>query len=111
MSAQPLFEIVPAGNESHAVGAIEAAVIDTLASLQEAGMLVGKYRAIGETLKHSARAVDRGLQAQKLTVATTQMTKQLFETLDKLPEPKLERGGAFDSLAEVIESLTKAALA
>ncbi|ALD74576.1 hypothetical protein [Trueperella pyogenes] len=105
-----LFEIAPQEPSRDTPGAIESAVIETLTELAAAGRLSGKYKAIGEALKHTAKAIDRGLAQGKVSVATAQLTKQLYETLEKLPEPQVETGSAFDTLEATISALTLEAL-
>lgn len=108
MSQQALFDIgTPPDNEP---GAIETSILDTVKELEEADLLHGKIQATCVTLIHSARAVDRQLANGKLTVAATQMTKQILESLEKLPEPKRATGSAFDSLDVIIRELTLEAL-
>lgn len=108
MSQQALFDIgTPPDNEP---GAIEQSILATVKELEEADLLHGKIQATCVTLIHSARAVDRQLANGKLTVAATQMTKQILEILEKLPEPKRATGGAFDTLEEMIKALTVDAL-
>lgn len=112
--SQPLFEIVTsppqASGDSAAPGAIELAVIDSIQDIEASGGLIGKYKAIAVALRATARAVDQGLAAPKISVATSQLTQRLFESLDKLPEPEQDTGSVFDSLDETIRTLTSKAL-
>lgn len=108
MNQAALFEIEPSVNGEK--GAIELSILETVKELEDADMLHGKVQATCVTLIHSARAVDQQLARGKLTVAATQMTKQILESLEKLPEPHRATGGAFDTLEEMIKALTVEAL-
>lgn len=105
-----LFEIAPPDPAADHPGAIESAVIATLDELDAAGMLTGKYVAIGEALRQTSRAVDKGMAFGKVSVATAQMTKQVFDALDKLPEPATNTGSGFDTLDATLKALTVEAL-
>lgn len=113
MTGDPLIPISaftpPRGNNQP--GEIEAVVIETITELEEAGQLVGKYKAIAVALRATARAVDEGLSfAGKTSVATAQLTQRLFDSLDKLPEPQRDTGSAFDTLEATITELTREAI-
>lgn len=105
-----LFDITPTAPSPRTPGAIETAVIATLDELAAAGLLTGKYVAIGEALKQTSKSIDRGLAFGKVSVATAQLTKQLFDTLDKLPEPQANTGSGFDTLEATLTALTNEAL-
>ena len=92
-------------------GEIEASVIETIAELDAQGLIVGRYKAMATALRRMARAVDYGLAAPKVSVATSNLTKQLYEGLEALPEPAAETGSAFDTLEATIAAMTKDALA
>ncbi|VDG76918.1 Uncharacterised protein [Actinobaculum suis] len=102
----------PENKDDEGPGEIEFSVLQALSELEEQGLLNGKYIAIAATLKKTARAVDRGLSyGGKISVATAQLTKQLFDTLDKLPQPQGDTGSVFDTLDATISALTMEALA
>lgn len=109
MNQQALFTMPDPFNGE--AGAIESSILAHVNELDAAGMLYGKTKATCITLLYSARAVDRELCAGKLTVAATNMVKQILESLDKLPEPQRDTGGVFDTLDAMISALTKEALA
>ncbi|MDY5127457.1 MULTISPECIES: hypothetical protein [unclassified Actinotignum] len=98
----------PEGEE----GAITTAVNESLKELEEAGLINGKYRAIAATLRQTAAAVDIGLSyGGKVSVATATLTKNLFDTLEKLPDLQVDTGNVFDTLTEVMREMTTEALA
>ena len=82
----------------------------TLSELAEAGLLTGKYQAMAAVLESAAVALDRGLMAPKVSVATTTIMKTLVETLDELPEPLTGQDPYYDALDATVAALTKEAL-
>lgn len=93
------------------IGEIEQSIIETINEIQDSGQLVGKYKAIAVALRATARAVDEGLsRGGKVSVATAQLTQRLFDSIDKLPEPQLDTGSAFDTLEATVTALTNEAL-
>ncbi|MCI7688938.1 hypothetical protein [Trueperella pyogenes] len=103
-----LFAVRPPRREA---GEIETAVIAALKDIEDAGMLTAKIRALGVTLKKSAAAADIGLESGRVSVATSQLVKQLIESLEKLPETKQETGTVFDTLQATIQEMTMKVLA
>lgn len=89
----------------HEIGPNEQAVTDLLDQLDQAGSLVGKWRAMGATLLQTARAVDRGMRAGKISVATAQMNKMLLEGLDQMPEPRGIGNSEYDALDHIIKRM------
>ncbi|MCI7551641.1 MAG: hypothetical protein PUK40_05430 [Actinomycetaceae bacterium] len=107
-TAVALFDIPPEGHEP---GENERMVSSLLAELDDAGMLTGKYAVRGRALLSVARSVDVGLQASRVSVATTTLVRQLFDGLDQMPDPpRLNSADPYDTLATVIQTLTAQAL-
>lgn len=102
---QGLFEIGPGGP-----GPVELSTKKTLEELSEAGLLTGKYLAMAAVLESAATALDRGLTAPKVSVATTTIMKTLVETLDELPEPLTGQDPYYDALDATLHALTEEAL-
>lgn len=74
-------------------------------------MLNGKTLVLGNSLRSIADAVDRGMLAAKVSIATTTLTKTLLEGLAQLPEIRRnDSGDAYDALQGIIEQMTTAAL-
>lgn len=106
-----IFTITPGSSLEDRPGPNRAALDYYLSELDEAGLLTGKALALGESLKSIADAVDRGMQAPKVSIATTTLTKTLHEGLAELPEVRRANSSdAYDTLTAVIEGMTAAAL-
>ncbi|XCB29633.1 hypothetical protein RQN30_10680 [Arcanobacterium hippocoleae] len=83
-----------------------------LAELEESGQLVGKWRALGESLKSTAQAVDDGMRCGKVTVATAQLNKMLIDGISQMPEPRRQDSGdAYDTLQAIIAGMVPEILA
>lgn len=68
-------------------GAIESAAVRTLAKLRERQTLDADADALTEALVLAlARAVDQGLAAPKLSIATTTMARELRELVNRLSD-------------------------
>lgn len=102
---QGLFDVGPGGP-----GPVELSTKKTLEELAEAGVLTGKYLAMAAVLESAAVALDRGLTAPKVSVATTTIMKTLVETLDELPEPLTGQDPYYDALDATLHVLTEEAL-
>ncbi|WP_460998708.1 hypothetical protein, partial [Trueperella pyogenes] len=82
-----------------------------LEELDEHGLLNGKTLVLGNSLRSIADAVDRGMLAAKVSIATTTLTKTLIDGLAQLPEIRRnDSGDAYDALQGIIEQMTNAAL-
>lgn len=91
-------------------GPVELSTKKTLEELSDAGLLTGKYVAMASVLESAAQALDRGLMAPKVSVATTTIMKTLVETLDELPEPLTGQDPYYDALDATLHALTEEAL-
>ena len=101
----PLFELADQSD-----GAIHAAVKALIDELETEGLLDYRTRLLTTVMVSTARALDRGLTAPKVSVATTQLARQLLDGIDMLPKPPVRTGSVFDTLPDVIAAATKAAL-
>ena len=101
--SQTLFEMVP---EHNGPGPNESAVVSMVTALDDAGLIQGKYIAMAENLKQTARAVDQGMRAGKISVATAQLNKMLMEGIDAMPETRAETTDAYDTLNAIIQAMT-----
>lgn len=105
---ETLFSLVP---EDHTTPGPNQAAIDSVCSeLTEAGLLTGKYVALAAMLKQTAKAVDAGMRAGKISVATAQLNKMLMEGIDALPEARAKTSDAYDTLGEIIAAMTTTAM-
>lgn len=83
MSAtRPLFAIDSPENEP---GPIETAAETTIHELQEHEHLTSTHTLTIQMIRSLARACDRGLDAPKVSVATTTMLRQLGDLMLTLP--------------------------
>ena len=99
----PLFDL-STGDD----GAIHAAVKALISELEAEDY---RTRLLTTVMESTARALDYGLRAPKVSVATTQLARQLLDGIEMLPKPPAKTGTVFDTLPDVIAAATKAALA
>ncbi|RKV68169.1 MAG: hypothetical protein D8B44_04325 [Actinomyces sp.] len=102
----PLFDL-STGDD----GAIHAAVKALISELEADDLLDYRTRLLTTVMESTARALDYGLRAPKVSVATTQLARQLLDGIEMLPKPPAKTGTVFDTLPDVIAAATKAALA
>lgn len=82
-----------------------------LAELDEHGLFTGKTFVLGNSLRSIADAVDRGMNAPKVSIATTTLTKTLIDGIVDLPEIKrTDSGDAYDTLTAIIGELAHDAI-
>lgn len=74
---------LPTGSQGHITTAAKA----TLAALQRDQLLEPRHALTCQVVLALSQAVDRGLAAHRVTVATSTLTKQLLEAIATLPEP------------------------
>lgn len=92
-------------------GANRLAVDALLEELDQAGLLTGRFRALGVTLQSTADAVDKGMAEPKVSVATTTLNKLLLDGISQLPEPRrVDSSDAYNTLDAVIAAMTAKAL-
>lgn len=102
---------IPAPAANHEPGPNRQALEVYLAELEEHGLLTGKAAVLGNSLRSIADAVDRGMNAPKVSIATTTLTKTLHEGLAELPEIRRSNSGdAYDTLTAIIGQLSDDAL-
>lgn len=102
-----LFELEPVPDNTP--GPNEQAVIDLCAELEAAELLTGRYKALAISIRQTARAVDAGMRASKITVATATLNKMLIDALKELPNPRVNTRDDYDNLATIVKELTEAA--
>lgn len=101
----PLFELTTGEG-----GAIHTAVKALIDELEAEGLLDYRTRLLTVVMESAAKALDHGLTAPKVSVATTQLARQLLDGIEMLPKPPAKTGTVFDTLPDVIAAATKAAL-
>lgn len=101
----PLFELTTGEG-----GAIHGAVKALIDELEAEGLLDYRTRLLTVVMESTAKALDHGLTAPKVSVATTQLARQLLDGIEMLPKPPAKTGTVFDTLPDVIAAATKAAL-
>lgn len=90
-------------------GALLAAATATIEALQGEGVLTARHAITCQVVLQLAEAVDRGLAAARVSVATATLSKQLIESIESLPEPlATPAGDAWDELQRQIEEAAKA---
>lgn len=95
----------------HSIGENEQTVLTLLSDLDAGGLLTGIYKAKGNILISIARGVDSGMRARTISVATSQLVKQLYEGLAEMPEPPRQNSAdSYDTLRAVIEYMTEQAI-
>lgn len=102
---------IPTPAVHHEPGPNRQALEVYLDELEEHGLLTGKAAVLGNSLRSIADAVDRGMNAPKVSIATTTLTKTLHEGLAELPEiRRTNSGDAYDTLTAIIGQLTNDAI-
>lgn len=97
--------------EPHAPAGPNEAAVDALCEeLEGQGLLTGKWRALSVSLRSTAKAVDTGIQQSKISVATSKLMALLQEGLQAMPEPRAKTSDAYDTLASVIDLMTREAI-
>lgn len=92
-------------------GPNEQSLLDLKADYEAAGQLHSRTAVLMTALLEIARGVDRGLQASKVTIATTNLTRMLIDGINELPALKRESEDAYSTLDRVISEMTAKALA
>lgn len=87
----PGLQTVPDGD-----GPITAAASSTLDALRCAGLLEPRHALTCQVVMSLAGAVDRGLVAHKVSVATATLSKHLLEAIATLPQPQAAGGDVWD---------------
>lgn len=106
MSTAALFAINPGtdgGTE------IEDAAREAFEALEAAGLVGPVEKVKRATILKAARTLDAGLSSGKVSVATSNVLKQVLEALDSLPLSSTGDEG-LDALARALEALTDEAL-
>nr|DAV47082.1 MAG TPA: hypothetical protein [Caudoviricetes sp.] len=97
----PLFDL-----EVRDESPIHDAVKDLIEDLEGEGLLDYRTKLLTVVMLSTAKALDRGLCAAKVSVATTQLARQLLDGIEMLPKPPAKTGSVFDTLQTVIEAVT-----
>lgn len=85
---------------------IENAVVAAFEDLETKGLVGPIERAKRAALVKAAAALDRGMAAHKMSVATSTVLKQVLESLDTLPREQESGDEAFDAFELSIQNLT-----
>lgn len=107
MSTASLFQITP---ETNGGSEIEDAATEAFEALEASGLLGPIEKVKRATILKAARTLDAGLSSGKVSVATSNVLKQVLEALDSLPLTATGDEG-MDALARTLEALTDKALA
>ena len=91
-------------------GDIENAVKDAFADLEAKGVLGPIERAKRAALVKAAAALDRSLNGGTPSVATSNVLKNVLESLDSLPRPAEGTDREMDALDAALAELTRDAL-
>lgn len=91
-------------------GEIENAVKDAFADLDAKGVLGPIERAKRAALVKAAAALDRSLNSGTPSVATSNVLKNVLESLDSLPRPAEGTDREMDALDAALAELTRDAL-
>lgn len=87
--------------------AITDAVAATFTDLDAAQLLGPIERAKRAALIKAAQTLDQGMaEGVRLSVATSNVMKQVMDGLDSLPRPIIEQDGGLDALAITMTRLT-----
>ena len=97
----PLFDL-----EVRDESPIHDAVKDLIDDLEREDLLDYRTKLLTVVMLSTAKALDRGLCATKVSVATTQLARQLLDGIEMLPKPPAKTGSVFDTLQTVIEAVT-----
>ena len=100
-----LFQVAPPPT-----GDIEEAVKDAFADLDAKGVLGPIERAKRAALVKAAAALDRSLTGGAPSVATSNVLKNVLESLDSLPRPAEGTDREMDALDAALAELTRNAL-
>ncbi|EEH64384.1 hypothetical protein HMPREF0044_0121 [Gleimia coleocanis DSM 15436] len=108
----PLFEIEtdPEPPVDDTPGELETAAVKLFADLETAGLMGALEQAKKPALLATARGLDKGLAAVKVSVATANMFKQYMETLEQLPKIRTSGNTDLDALDQTLQALTREAL-
>lgn len=102
--------LIPAGPAHVGGDEIEAAVRVAFEELAGTGVLGPIERAKQAALVKAAAALDRGMAYGKVSVATSNVLKQVMEGLDSLPRPTTGADRELDALDAALAALTQQAL-
>lgn len=84
---------------------LRAAALATLTTLEDSGLLTRSDALVSQLVLVLAEQAGRGLLASKVTIATTNMLRQLVELVDKLPKADDE---VSDAAAQFLAALAAA---
>lgn len=108
----PLFDIETDVEtpDNNAPGELETAALQLFTDLETAGLMGALEQAKKPALLATARGLDTGLAAKKISVATANMFKQYMETLEQLPKIRTSGNTDLDALDQTLQALTREAL-
>lgn len=88
------------------VGHIHASAVATLEALGRDGLLEDRHALTCQVVLGLAGAVDRGLAAARVTVATATLSKQLLEAIELLPSPEAAPSPEFDAFTAKLRAVS-----
>lgn len=89
---------------------IEEAVRSAFTDLDEQNLLGPVERAKRAALVKAAAALDRAMAEEKMSVATSNILKQVMEGLDGLPKPAVGNDYEIDAFDAALAALTEQSL-
>lgn len=95
-STPSLFELPGPEND----GAIERAADETIEALEMAGALDQTHALKVQLIRSIARALDREMGREKITVAATSLVSKMIDTANELPSVAQAVHEAFDRMAD-----------
>lgn len=88
------------------VGHIHASAVATLQALGADGLLEDRHALTCQVVLGLAGAVDRGLAAARVSVATATLSKQLLEAIETLPVPEAAPSPEFDAFTAKLRAVS-----
>lgn len=96
-------ELFPSVNEPAGDGAIELAAATTITALRSTGTLDASHSLKVELIMQGARALDREMVKDKITVAATTLFSRVVDIADGLPTVQEAMDSAFQQLVDAME--------
>lgn len=92
-------------------GPIALAANKTIDALTAQGLILQRHAVTCEVVRQLATAVDKGLAAPRVSVATSTLARHLIEAIESLPSPDADTPDAWDALQALLHDQVKAGTA
>lgn len=96
-------ELFPSVSNPSGDGSIERAAAATITALRETGTLDASHSLKVELIMQGARALDREMVKDKITVAATTLFSRVVDIADGLPTVQEAMDAAFTALVKAME--------